>query len=107
MNAPASFPKARGLAKSDYLLGVHDSFRSGALRYKLTDDGPFLDNRDGSAAPPFVRLRDLEAASRAIEDNTSNDDPGNDEWLGLLLAPGASLGGARPKASVVDVDGHL
>lgn len=99
-------PSAR-LGESDYLLGVHDTFRSGGLRYKLTDDGPFLDNRDGSAAPPFVRLRELEAASRAIEDAPSGDDPATDGWLRLLLAPGASLGGARPKASVVDIEGHL
>ena len=95
------------LGESDYLLGVHDAFRSGALRYKRTENGPFLDNREGSAAPPFVRLRELEAASRAIEDASTEDDPKTDAWLHLLLAPGASLGGARPKASVVDTEGHL
>ena len=100
-------PRSARLAESDYLLGVHDMFRSGALRYKLTGDGPFLDAREESAAPPFVRLRELEAASRAIEDDTHNDDPAGDEWLRILLAPGGSLGGARPKASVVDADGHL
>ncbi len=100
-------PRSARLGESDYLLGVHDTFRSGALRYKLSENGPFLDDRDGSAAPPFVRLRELEAASRAIESDTNNDDPATDEWLRLLLAPGASLGGARPKASVVDRDGHL
>ncbi|MDB5072649.1 MAG: HipA protein [Candidatus Eremiobacteraeota bacterium] len=100
-------PRNAGLGESDYLLGVHDAFRSGALRYKLAADGPFLDNRDGSAAPPFVRLRKLEAASRAIENDPNGDDSATDEWLRLLLAPGASLGGARPKATVVDLDGHL
>ncbi|HEY5022678.1 MAG TPA: HipA domain-containing protein [Gemmatimonadaceae bacterium] len=100
-------PQNARLGQSDYLLGVHDAFRSGALRYKLTPDGPFLDDHDGSAAPPFVRLRELEAASRAIEDDANNDDPATDEWLRLLLAPGASLGGARPKATVVDLEGNL
>jgi serine/threonine-protein kinase HipA len=95
------------LGASDYLLGVHDLFRSGALRYKLNDEGPFLDDRDGSAAPPFVRLRELEAASRAIESDPHNEDRATDEWLRLLLAPGASLGGARPKATVADSDGNL
>ncbi len=95
------------LGQSDYLLGVHDSFRSGALRYKLATDGPFLDDDHGSAAPPFVRLRELEAASRGIEDDVKNDDSATDEWLRLLLAPGASLGGARPKASVVDLEDNL
>lgn len=100
-------PTNARLGASDYLLGVHDSFRSGALRYKLAAGGPFLDDDDGSAAPPFVRLRELEAASRAIEADVNNDDPATDEWLRLLVATGASLGGARPKASVVDVDGNL
>lgn len=95
------------LAQSDYLLGVHDAFRSGALRYKRMHDGPFLDNSDTRAAPPFVRLRELEAASRALEADTNNDDPAADEWLRMLLAPGASLGGARPKATVADVEGNL
>jgi serine/threonine-protein kinase HipA len=99
-------PQGARLGPSDYLLGVHDTFRSGALRYKLTD-GPFLDNRLGTAAPPFVRLRELEAASRAIENDPRNEDRAGDEWLRMLLAPGASLGGARPKASVVDVGGNL
>ena len=100
-------PATARLGPADYLLGVHDLFRSGALRYKLTHDGPFLDNRVGSAAPPFVRLRELEAASRALENAADDDVPGIDEWLRLLLAPGASLGGARPKATVADVDGNL
>jgi serine/threonine-protein kinase HipA len=73
----------------------------------VADDGPFLDNRDASAAPPFVRLRELEAASRALENDPNGDDPATGEWLRLLLAPGASLGGARPKATVVDPHGHL
>ncbi|MDQ2992498.1 MAG: HipA domain-containing protein [Candidatus Eremiobacteraeota bacterium] len=100
-------PRSARLTQSDYLLGVHDAFRSGALRYKRAADGPFLDDRGATAAPPFVRLRELEAATRAIENNPNDDDPAVDEWLRLLLAPGASLGGARPKATVVDPDGHL
>ena len=102
-----TIPANSRLGKSDYLLGVHDAFRSGALRYKLNVDGPFLDDRDGNAAPPFVRLRELEAASRAIETDVDEDDPAVDDWLRLLLAPGASLGGARPKATVVGLDKHL
>lgn len=100
-------PRDARLGESDYLLGVHDAFRSGALRYKVVDDGPYLDDRDRNAAPPFVRLRELEAASRALEDDPRDDDPAVDQWLRLLLAPGASLGGARPKATVVDPNGHL
>jgi len=91
--------------ESDYLLGVHDEFRSGAMRYKLGDRGAFLADGVPNAAPPFVRLRELEAASRALEDD--GDDPQLDAQLQLLLAPGASLGGARPKATVSDPDGNL
>ena len=93
------------LVESDYLLGVHDAFRSGALRYRRSPEGPFLDDRDDRAAPPFVRLRELEAVSRAIESDTNNDAPDGDAWLRTLIAPGASLGGARPKAAVVDPNG--
>lgn len=96
------------LRESDYLLGVHDAYRAGGLRFKLSEDGPFLDNQDDTAAPPFVRLRELEAASRALEDESvPAESPRVDEWLRMLIAPGGSLGGARPKASVVDDRGQL
>lgn len=95
------------LLESDYLLGVHDAFRSGALRFRLSDAGDFLDNRHGFAAPPFVQLRELEAASLALERDEDNTAVAGDDWLRLLIAPGGSLGGARPKASVIDPQGHL
>ncbi len=95
------------LHESDYLLGVHDAFRIGALRFRLDDTGDFLDNLHGTAAPPFVQLRDLEAASLALERDGDNTAVGGDDWLRMLIAPGGSLGGARPKASVLDPDGHL
>lgn len=94
------------LRESDYLLGVHDAFRSGALRFKLDDAGAYLAADLPVAAPPFVRIRELEAASRALESDM-DDNPRLDEQLRILLAPGASLGGARPKASVSDPDGNL
>ena len=95
------------LVESDYLLGVHDAFRVGALRFRLGDAGEFLDHRHDLAAPPFVQLRELEAASLALERDEHNTAPQGDQWLRLLIAPGGSLGGARPKASVVDPEGHL
>jgi serine/threonine-protein kinase HipA len=95
------------LRESDFLLGVHDAFRIGALRFRLDDVGDFLDNRHGTAAPPFVQLRELEAASLALERDEDNTAVGGDDWLRMLIAPGGSLGGARPKASVVDPGGHL
>jgi serine/threonine-protein kinase HipA len=99
--------KAVRLHESDYLLGVHDAFRSGALRLRLDDVGDFLDNQHGVAAPPFVQLRELEAASLALERDEDNTSPMGDDWLRMLIAPGGSLGGARPKASVIDPQGHL
>ncbi len=99
--------QAPRLYASDYLLGVHDQYRVGALRYSLEPEGPFLDNQRREGAPPLVMLRELEAASLAFEE--SEDDPSaiNDDQLRLLIAPGGSLGGARPKASVMDEQGHL
>lgn len=96
--------KPRQLMETDYLLGVHDEARMGALRFSLQPDGPFLSFDSDMAAPPWVSLRELEAASLAFE---KDEDELNDRWLMLLLAPGSSLGGARPKATVKDADGHL
>lgn len=99
--------RASRLTESDYLLGVHDAFRAGALRFRRDDAGDFVDNRHDVAAPPFVQLRELEAASLALERDEDNTSEEGGEWLRMLIAPGGSLGGARPKASVVDPDGHL
>jgi serine/threonine-protein kinase HipA len=93
------------LRESDYLLGVCDETRMGALRFRLSPDGPFLNDDAAMAVPPLARLRELEEASRHLEEE---DDPvRDDQWLSLLLAPGSSLGGARPKANVRDPDGSL
>jgi serine/threonine-protein kinase HipA len=95
------------LYESDYLLGVHDLYRVGALRYKLDDEGEFLDDRIDMAAPPFTEISKLERASRALEEDANNTALEGQEWLRMLIAPGGSLGGARPKASVTDKHGHL
>src|SRR6267154_431615 len=99
-------PKTK-LYESDYLLGVHDVYRAGALRFRRNDTGEFLDNRHDAAAPPLVQLRELEAASLALERDVDNTAEQGGDWLRMLIAPGGSLGGARPKASVVDPDEHL
>ncbi|BAU73866.1 type II toxin-antitoxin system HipA family toxin [Metapseudomonas furukawaii] len=93
------------LFESDYLLGVHDSFRAGAIRFKTDVNGPFLDDHHDLAAPPMTNMRELEEASRRFEQGEDMSD-GRD-WLKMLIAPGGSLGGARPKASVVDPDNAL
>lgn len=95
------------LYESDYLLGVHDQYRVGALRYRLEDEGDFLDSRVHVAAPPFTEIRALEQASRALEQDPDNVAAQGQDWLRMLIAPGGSLGGARPKASVVDDAGRL
>lgn len=96
--------RARTLAESDYLLGVHDRSRMGALRFKLEGTDSFLADDSDKPIPPMARLRELETASMAIEKGTGTD---QEKWLDLLLAPGSSLGGARPKASVLDAKGAL
>lgn len=100
-------PADKRLTESDYLLGVHDDFRVGALRFRLNDEGDFLDNNHDQAAPPFVQLRALEEASLSLERNPDDDSGRVDDWLKMLISPGGSLGGARPKASVVDSAGNL
>ncbi|EKT4521759.1 HipA domain-containing protein [Pseudomonas putida] len=95
------------LYESDYLLGVHDMYRVGALRYRVEDAGDFLDNRINVAAPPFTEIRALEQASRALEQDPDNVAAQGQDWLRMLIAPGGSLGGARPKASVADDAGRL
>jgi len=101
--------KERGLVphtlrEADYLLGVNDEARQGAIRFSENGDGeaPFLSPREETSIPPLVDLPKLLSASqRVIDDDASAQD------LRLLLAPGSSLGGARPKASVRDKDGRL
>lgn len=99
--------KERKLLESDYLMGVYDEHRMGALRFRIDSDGPFLDNNKGQASPPWIYLRELEHASLELEKDNATDDPNYSKWLQMLIVPGSSLGGARPKASVVDEKKHL
>lgn len=99
--------KERQLLESDYLLGVHDSHRMGGLRFRTSKDGPFLDDNKDMASPPWASLRELEQVSLKLERDNAQDDPDYAKWLRMLIAPGGSLGGARPKASVVDEKGSL
>jgi serine/threonine-protein kinase HipA len=99
--------QARTLTDWDYLLGVHDSCRIGALRFRRDPDSPFLDNDRHLAAPPVTSLRELEMASLALEAPNADEQPEFRQWVTALLAPGSSLGGARPKANFTDPDGAL
>ena len=98
---------AKILHESDFLLGVYDLHRMGALRFKLDLGGAFLDNNKDYAAPPWTSIRELEHASLELEKNIEQDNPDQLKWLNILMAPGSSLGGARPKASVQHTDGSL
>ncbi|HBL72188.1 MAG TPA: toxin HipA [Bacteroidales bacterium] len=95
------------LYESDYLLGVYDLHRMGALRFKLDPNEEFLDNNKNYSAPPWTSIRELEQASLELENNIEQDKPDLLKWINLLMAPGSSLGGARPKASVQDTSGSL
>jgi len=97
----------RTLFESDYLTGVFDGHRMGGLRFKLEPDGVFVSSQKNMATPPWTSLRELEYASLQLEKDDAVKDPQYTKWLGMLLDPGASLGGARPKASVLDEQGQL
>ena len=92
----------RTLHEIDYLLLVDDEARAGALRFAETEGGPFLRQEAATRIPPLVELPELlSAAEHVMEDTDTEED------LRLLFAPGSSLGGARPKASVREKDGSL
>jgi len=102
VRAKAVGEATRTLSEVDYLLGVNDESRQGALRFSLEDGGPYLTPKNRESIPPLIDLpKLLFATERYINDEETAED------LKILLAPGSSLGGARPKASVRDKDGHL
>ncbi len=101
-NAEREKRTPRALKEIDFLLMVDDEGRLGALRFKKEEQGPFLTTYNKNHIPPLVSVgKLLTAASHVLQESDT------EEELRLLLAPGSSLGGARPKASVKDKDGHL
>lgn len=101
-NAEKEKRTARSLKEIDFLLMVDDEARQGALRFKREEENSFLTTYDKNHIPPLVSVGKLfNAASHVLQESDTEED------LKLLLAPGSSLGGARPKASVRDKDGHL
>lgn len=93
------------LYEIDFLLGVYDESRMGALRFKLDLQGDFLDNSEHSPTPPWASVGQLQHAVDCIESDQDNDEV--QKWLAQLIAPGSSLGGARPKANILDEHKHL
>src|ERR1700722_4620795 len=99
---------ARRLTEWDYLLGVHDETRLGALRLRSLEGGEFIESDRQWVAPPITSVRELQAASDGLERHIDDEqNPEYARWLHQLVAPGSSLGGARPKASVRDEAGDL
>lgn len=92
---------ARTLEELDFLLGVHDETRAGALRFRSSAGGPFLDDSE-TPVPPVASLRELAAVSARLEEPGAEKLREYERWLALLIAPGTSLGGARPKANFTD-----
>src|SRR5690606_26916246 len=89
-DARARNEKAKTMYDIDYLLGVYDESRMGALRFKTDVDGPFLDDDDRNPTPPWSSLGDLQEAVEQLESDTQNDEIR--QWLAVLIAPGSSLG---------------
>lgn len=97
---------ARALGEWDYLLGVNDTLRMGALRFAEHDGGPFLDDSP-LAVPPLADLRELEHAARMLEEPGRRGEVELRDALRQLLGPGSPMGGARPKTSFSDPSGNL
>jgi serine/threonine-protein kinase HipA len=93
---------ARSLFGMDYLLLVDDEARIGVLRFAESEGGPFLRQEEAKRIPPLMELPNLLSAAEHVMEETDTE-----EDLRLLFAPGSSLGGARPKASVREKEGHL
>jgi serine/threonine-protein kinase HipA len=98
--------RPRRLSDWDFLVGVSDTARMGALRLRDPQTSRWVDDRV-PGMPPAARLRELEAAARSLDDPDAPSRPEYVEWLRLLVVPGSSLGGARPKASFTDERGAL
>ena len=96
--------KPQMLYDIDYLLGVYDKTRMGALRFKTSLDGLFLDDDENNSTPPWSSIRELQSAAKNLEDD---ENANVKKWLAILMAPGSSLGGARPKANIEDENGEL
>lgn len=97
--------KPKTLYDIDFLLGIYDETRMGGLRFKLDKEGDFLNNNKEKSTPPWSTVRTLQQAVEGYENESSNQ--AISEWLKILITPGSSLGGARPKANILDENNHL
>lgn len=97
----------RRLSSFDYLIGIDDFSRMGGFRFKETSDGNFINADKDLRIPPLTNIRDLLFASQEIEKSEEQNLLPDKKWLAQLMQPGTSLGGARPKASVIDENKNL
>ncbi|MGP1611207.1 MAG: type II toxin-antitoxin system HipA family toxin [Candidatus Cryptobacteroides sp.] len=97
----------RRLSSFDFLTGIDDFSRMGGFRFKEISDGEFINVSESLKIPPLTDIRELIAASAEIEKSEENNILPDRKWIAQLLQPGTSLGGARPKANVVDMDKTL
>ncbi len=97
----------RRLSSYDYLVGIEDYSRIGGFRFKESLDSDFINMTDTLKIPPLTSIRELVAASQEIEKSEESNILPDKKWIAQLVQPGSSLGGARPKASVIDTDKTL
>lgn len=97
----------RKLSSYDYLIGIDDYSRIGGLRFKENADEPFICTNNSLSIPPLTSIRELILASQEIEKSEERNELPNKKWVKQLILPGTSLGGARPKAGVVDDKGVM
>lgn len=97
----------RRLSSFDYLTGIDDLSRMGGLRFKETEDGNYINTENSLRIPPLTDIRDLVAASAELEKCEEENQLPKKKWIAQLVQPGSSLGGARPKASVIDGNKNL
>ena len=97
----------RRLSSFDFLIGIDDFSRMGGFRFKTDKDSDFINTDDSLRIPPIANIRELEYASREIERSEEMSELPEEKWLLEILAPGSSLGGARPKANIIDKDDRL
>ena len=97
----------RSLSSFDYLMGIDDFSRMGGFRFKRELEGDYINVSPSLKIPPLTEIRELIHASQEVEKSEDNDVLPEKKWITQLIQPGTSLGGARPKAGVLDEMGNL
>ncbi|MGM9814945.1 MAG: type II toxin-antitoxin system HipA family toxin [Candidatus Aphodosoma sp.] len=97
----------RRLTEFDFLTGIDDYTRIGGFRYKIDPTGEFINTSNKLQIPPKTEIKELVRASNEIELSEEKNTLPQKKWLFQLIQPGTSLGGARPKATIIDENKHL